>query len=52
MILELFFYSNAIFHMEIILEGASINKIRYKEILGLLRDSIRLNRPEFSRRKY
>ncbi|KAJ4445277.1 hypothetical protein ANN_07078 [Periplaneta americana] len=38
--LELFFDSNGIFHMEFIPEGATVNKTRYKEILGRLRDSI------------
>ena len=32
--------------MEFIPEGATVNKTRYKKILGRLRDSIRLERPE------
>ena len=44
--LELFFYSNGIVNMEFIPEGATVNKTRYQEILGRLRDSIRRKRPE------
>ncbi|KAJ4437672.1 hypothetical protein ANN_17817 [Periplaneta americana] len=50
-LLELFFDSNGIIHMEFIPEGATLNKTRYKEILGRLRDSIRRKRPELWRTK-
>ncbi|KAJ4441242.1 hypothetical protein ANN_11093 [Periplaneta americana] len=49
--LELFFDSNGIVHMEFIPQGATVNKTRYKEILGHLRDSIYRKRPELWRRK-
>ncbi|KAJ4451915.1 hypothetical protein ANN_03393 [Periplaneta americana] len=49
--LELFFDSNGIVHMEFIPEGATVNKTRYKEILGRLRGSIRHKRPELWRTK-
>ena len=45
--LELFSDSNGIVHMEFIPEGATINKTRYKEILGRLRVSIRRKCREF-----
>ena len=37
--------------MEFIPEDATVNKSHYKEILGLLRDSIRRKRPELWRKK-
>ena len=49
--LELFFDSNRIFHMEFIPEAATLNKTRFKEILGRLHDSILRKRPERWRRK-
>lgn len=49
--LELFFDSLGIVHMEFIPQGATVNKTRYKEILRRLRDSIRRKRPELWRRK-
>ena len=42
-----FLYSNGFVYMEFIPEGATVNKARYKEILGSLRDSIRRKRPGF-----
>ena len=48
--LELFFDSNGIVHIEFI-PGATVNKTCYKEILGSLRDSIRRKRPEIWRRE-
>ena len=45
------FYSIGIVHMEFIPEGATVNKTRYKEILGRLSDSIHHKRPELWRRK-
>ena len=48
---ELLSDSNGIVHMEFIPEGATVNKTRYKEIIGRLCDSIRRNRPELWRRK-
>ena len=44
--LELFFDSNRIVHMEFIPEAATVNKIRFKEILGRLHDSILRKRSE------
>ena len=37
--------------MKFIPDGATVNKSRYKEILGRLRDSIRRKHPELWRRK-
>jgi hypothetical protein len=44
--LELFFSSSGIVHMEFIPEGATVNKHRYKEILRCLHNSVRLKHPE------
>jgi hypothetical protein len=44
--LELFFNSSGIVHMEFIPEGVTVNKRRYKEILRCLQNSIRHKRPE------
>ena len=49
--LELFFDTNGIVHMEFIPESVTVNKTYYEEILGRLRDSIRRKRPEIWRRK-
>ena len=49
--LELFFDSNGIVHMEFIPDGATVNKTRYKEILGCLHNSIHLKHPELWWRK-
>jgi aminoglycoside phosphotransferase (APT) family kinase protein len=49
--LELFFDSLGIVHMEFIPEGATVNKRRFKQILRHLRNSIRRKRPELWRRK-
>jgi hypothetical protein len=44
--LEMFFDSSGIVHMEFIPEGLTVNKHRYKEILCALRNSISCKRPE------
>jgi len=49
--LELFFASQGIVHMELISKEATVNKTRYKEILRLIRESIRRKGPELWRRK-
>lgn len=49
--LELFFGSLGIVHMEFIPHGAIVNKDRYKEILICLLDSIHRKRPELWCRK-
>jgi hypothetical protein len=49
--LELFFDSSGIVHMEFIPEGATVNKHRYQEILRRLRNSVHRKRPELWRRK-
>jgi hypothetical protein len=49
--LELFFGSSGIVHMEFIPKGATLNKHHYMEILRCLRSSVRRKRPEFHRRK-
>jgi histone-lysine N-methyltransferase SETMAR len=49
--LELFFNSLGIVHMEFIQEGATVNKHRYKEILRHLCNSICRKHPELWRRK-
>jgi hypothetical protein len=49
--LELFFDSSGIIHMEFIPGGATVNKHRYKEILRLLCSSICRKRPELWSRK-
>jgi len=48
--LELFFDSQGIVHMEFIPQGTTVNKTRYKEILPRLHKSIRRKRPELWRR--
>ena len=48
--LELFFDSNGIVHMDFIPDGATVNKT-HKEIFGLLHDSICHKRPELWRTK-
>jgi histone-lysine N-methyltransferase SETMAR len=49
--LEQFFDSSGIIHMEFIPERVTLNKHRYEEILHRLRSSIRCKRPELWRRK-
>lgn len=49
--LTVFFYSNGIVHIEFIPQGATVDKILYKEILGRLSNSIRRKRPELWHRK-
>ena len=49
--LELFFDSNGIVHMEFIPERATVNKTRYKENLGHLLNSIHHKRSEHRRTK-
>ena len=49
--LELFLDSNGIAHMEFIPEVVTVNRTRYKEILGRLRDSVRRKSPELWCRK-
>jgi histone-lysine N-methyltransferase SETMAR len=49
--LELFFDSSGIFHMELIPEGATLNNHRYKETLRRLCNSIRHKHPGLSWRK-
>jgi hypothetical protein len=49
--LELFFYSTEIVHMEFIPEGVTVNKHRCKEILCHLCSSIHRKRPDLWRRK-
>jgi hypothetical protein len=51
MMLELFFDSSGIVHMEFIPEGAIVNKHHYKEIFRRPRNSIRCKRPELWCRK-
>ena len=46
-----FFYSNGIAHMEFIPEGATVNKISYKEILGRSLDPIHHKHPKLWRWK-
>jgi hypothetical protein len=50
-ILELFFDSSGIVHVEFIPEGATVNKHRYKEILRRLRNSVRRKCTELWRTK-
>jgi hypothetical protein len=49
--LELFFDSSGIVHMEFIPEGMTVNKHRYKEVLRRLRNSVRHKLPELWHRK-
>jgi hypothetical protein len=49
--LELFFNSSGIVHMEFISEGVTLNKHRYKQILRCLHNSICRKHPELWRRK-
>jgi histone-lysine N-methyltransferase SETMAR len=48
---ELFFDSFGIVHMEFILKGATVNKHRYKEIFRRVRNSVHNKHPELWRRK-
>jgi histone-lysine N-methyltransferase SETMAR len=50
--LELFFDSSGIVHTEFILEGGTVNKHCYKQILCRLCNSVCLKCPELWRRKY
>jgi len=45
-ILELFFDSQGFVHMEVIPQGATVNKTSYKQILRRLRELIQLKLPE------
>ena len=47
----MFYDSNGIVHIKFILEGATVNKLRHKETLSRLRDSMRRKRPELWHRK-
>jgi hypothetical protein len=49
--LELFFDSSGIVHMDFIPEGATVSKHRYKKILRRLLTSIRRKRLDLYRRK-
>jgi hypothetical protein len=49
--LELFFNSSGIVHMEFIPEGATVDKHRYNDILSRLHNSIRRKRSELCRKK-